>query len=55
MVYEPRDIAQLVRLVASGRPDLSRSVSHVVPLEAVARGVDACGRSKATIRIVVKP
>ncbi len=54
--YEPRDIAQLVRLVAFGRLDLSRSVSHVVPLEDVAQGVDRL-RSKEDnpTRIVVKP
>ena len=49
--YEPRDIAQLVRLVGSGRLDLSRSVSHIVPLEDVARGVDrrcSHGRDPAT-------
>jgi 2-desacetyl-2-hydroxyethyl bacteriochlorophyllide A dehydrogenase len=54
--YEPRDIAQLVRLVASGRLDLSRSVSHVVSLEDVAEGVGRL-RTKAgnPVRIVVKP
>jgi threonine dehydrogenase-like Zn-dependent dehydrogenase len=54
--YEPRDIAQLVRLVACGRLDLSRSVSHFVSLEDVAEGVDRL-RTKAgnPVRIVVKP
>ena len=54
--YEPRDIAGLVRLVASGRLDLSRSVSHVVPLEDVARGVDRLRTKEGNpVRIVVKP
>jgi threonine dehydrogenase-like Zn-dependent dehydrogenase len=54
--YEPRDIAKLVRLVASGRLDLSSSVSHVVPLEDVARGVDRLRTKEGNpVRIVVKP
>jgi threonine dehydrogenase-like Zn-dependent dehydrogenase len=54
--YEPRDIAHLVRLVASGGLDLSRSVSHVVPLEDVARGVDRLRTKEGNpVRIVVKP
>ncbi len=54
--YEPRDIAQLVQLVASGRLDLSRSVSHVVPLQDVARGVDRLRTKEGNpARIVVKP
>ncbi len=54
--YFKRDIEQLVRLVASGRLDLSRSVSHVVPLEHVARGVELLSKKEGNpIRIVVKP
>jgi 2-desacetyl-2-hydroxyethyl bacteriochlorophyllide A dehydrogenase len=54
--YEPRDIAGLVRLVASGRLDLSRSVSHVVPLEDVAKGVKQLSTKEGNpVRIVVKP
>jgi threonine dehydrogenase-like Zn-dependent dehydrogenase len=54
--YEPREIAGLVRLVASGRLDLSRSVSHVVPLEDVARGVERLRTKEGNpVRIVVRP
>ncbi len=54
--YEPRDIAQLVRLVASGRLDLSRSVSHVVPLEDVVQGVERLRTKEGNpVRIVIKP
>jgi threonine dehydrogenase-like Zn-dependent dehydrogenase len=54
--YEPRDITGLVRLVASGLLDLSRSVSHVVSLEDVAAGVDRLRTKEGSpVRIVVKP
>ena len=54
--YQMRDVQTLVRLVASGRLDLSRSVSHVVPLEDVARGVDRLRTKEGNpVRIVVKP
>ncbi len=54
--YFKRDIEQLVRLVATGRLDLSRSVSHLVPLEDVARGVEQLSKKEGNpIRIVVKP
>jgi len=54
--YEPRDIALILRLVASGRLDLSRSVSHVVTLEDVAKGVDRLRTKQGDpARIVVKP
>jgi threonine dehydrogenase-like Zn-dependent dehydrogenase len=54
--YEPRDITGLVRLVASGQLDLSRSVSHVVPLENVAQGVDRLRTKQDNpVRIIVKP
>jgi threonine dehydrogenase-like Zn-dependent dehydrogenase len=54
--YEPRDITGLVRLVASGHFDLSRSVSHMISLEDVSGGVDRL-RTKVgnPIRIIVKP
>jgi threonine dehydrogenase-like Zn-dependent dehydrogenase len=53
---EARDIIGLVRLVASGRLDLSRSVSHVGPLEDVALGVDRLRTKEDNpVRIVVKP
>jgi threonine dehydrogenase-like Zn-dependent dehydrogenase len=54
--YEPHDITGLVRLVASGQLDLSRSVSHVVPLEDVAQGVNRLRTKEGNpVRIVVKP
>jgi threonine dehydrogenase-like Zn-dependent dehydrogenase len=54
--YFKRDIEQLVRLVASGRLDLSRSVSHVLPLEEVSRGVEQLSRKEGDpVRIVIKP
>jgi len=54
--YHKRDIEQLVRLVASGRLDLSRSVSALVPLEEVARGVERLSKKEGNpIRLVVKP
>jgi 2-desacetyl-2-hydroxyethyl bacteriochlorophyllide A dehydrogenase len=54
--YFKRDLERLVRLVASGRLDLSRSVSHVVSLEDVAKGVEQLSKKiDNPIRIVVKP
>ena len=54
--YEPRDITGLVRLVASGRLDLSRSVSHVVSLEDIAEAVDRLRTKKDNpVRIIVEP
>lgn len=54
--YQRRDIDQILRLVASGRLDLSRSVSHVVPLENVARGVEQLSKKEGNpVRIVVEP
>jgi 2-desacetyl-2-hydroxyethyl bacteriochlorophyllide A dehydrogenase len=54
--YQKRNIGQLIRLVGSGRLDLSRSVSHVVPLEDVARGVERLRTKEGNpVRIVVKP
>jgi threonine dehydrogenase-like Zn-dependent dehydrogenase len=51
-----RDIEKLVRLVASGRLDLSRSVSDLVPLEDVARGVERLRTKEGNpVRLVVKP
>jgi threonine dehydrogenase-like Zn-dependent dehydrogenase len=55
-VYVWRDLAQLIRLVASGRLDLSRSVSHVVPLEDVAQGVERLRTKEGNpVRIVIRP
>lgn len=54
--YGPRDTTGLVHLVASGRLDLCRSVSHVVALEDIAGGVDRLRTKEGSpVRIVVKP
>lgn len=54
--YEPGDIETLVRLVASGELDLSRSVSHVLPLEDIVRGVEMLSKKiNNPARIIVKP
>jgi threonine dehydrogenase-like Zn-dependent dehydrogenase len=54
--YFKRDLERLVRLVGSGRLDLSRSISHVVSLEDVVRGVEQLSKKKDNpVRIVVKP
>ena len=51
-----RDLERLMRLVASGRLDLSRWISHVVSRENVARGVEQLSKKKDNpVRIVVKP
>lgn len=53
---EEGDVETLVRLVASGELDLSRSVSHVLPLEEIARGVEMLSKKiDSPARIVVKP
>jgi threonine dehydrogenase-like Zn-dependent dehydrogenase len=50
------DATGLVRLVESGRFDLSRSVSHVVALDDIVEGVDRLRTKKDNpVRIVVKP
>ena len=54
--YQKRNLDQLMRLVASGRLDLSRSISDVLPLEDVARGVERLSKKEGNpIRIVIKP
>ncbi len=55
-LLQTRDVERLVRLVTSGRLDLSRSVSHVVSLEDIAQGVEQLSKKKDNaVRIVVKP
>ncbi|QXX73837.1 zinc-binding dehydrogenase [Methylovirgula sp. HY1] len=50
------DVETLMCLAASGRLDLSRSVSHILPLEEVARGVEMLSKKiDNPARIVVKP
>ncbi len=54
--YEPEHLDQLVKLVATGRLDVSRSVSEVMPLEQVARGVERLAKKEGNpIRLVVAP
>lgn len=54
--YRNEDIATLAALVSSGRLDLSRSVSAVVPLEDVADGVRQLQEHEGNpIRILVQP
>ena len=54
--YHKRHLDQLVELVSRGRLDVSRSVSGVIPLEDVARGVERLMRKEGNpIRLVVRP
>ncbi len=50
------DVEMLVGFAASGKLDLSRSVSHVLPLEDIGRGVEMLSKKiDNPARIVVKP
>jgi D-arabinose 1-dehydrogenase-like Zn-dependent alcohol dehydrogenase len=54
--YAKRHMDELVNLVATGRLDVSRSVSDVMPLEQVARGVERLANKEGNpIRLVVAP
>ena len=54
--YRKRHLDQLVDLVARGRLDVSGSVSGVMPLEKVARGVERLASKEGNpIRLVVRP
>ncbi len=54
--YRKRHLDQLVELVALGRLDVSGSVSGVMPLEEVARGVERLANKEGNpIRLVVLP
>ena len=54
--YEPADIGTLARLVSTGRLDLSRSISGIVPLEDVAEGIRILHeREGSPVRILVQP
>lgn len=54
--YRKQHLDQLVSLVSTGRLDVSRSVSDVMPLEEVARGVERLARKEGNpIRLVVRP
>jgi D-arabinose 1-dehydrogenase-like Zn-dependent alcohol dehydrogenase len=54
--YQKRHLDELVDLVASGRLDVSGSVSDVLPLEDVGRGVERLANKEGNpVRLVVKP
>ncbi|MET9885810.1 zinc-binding dehydrogenase [Streptomyces sp. NPDC006430] len=54
--YTTRHLTRLMRLLASGRLDLTRSVSDVLPLEEITRGVERLRTKEGNpVRIVVKP
>lgn len=54
--YDVTDIGVLARLVATGRLDLSRSISGIVPLEDVAEGIRLLkDREGSPVRILVQP
>ena len=54
--YHKRHLDQLVDIVARGRLDVSRSISDVLPLEDVARGVERLMNKEGNpIRLVVRP
>ena len=54
--YRPRHLEALVRLVESGRLDLSRSISGRAPLEDANETVDALATKRGNpIRLVLEP
>ncbi|RVW06439.1 zinc-binding dehydrogenase [Rhodococcus spongiicola] len=54
--YKNADIETLAELVSRGRLDLSRSVSEIVPLEDVAKGIEKLRTQEGNpIRILVQP
>lgn len=54
--YQVQDIAMLAELVAHGRLDLSESITAVVPLAEVERGIEMLRtREGNPIRILVQP
>ncbi len=54
--YQGQDIAILAEMLSFGRLDLSESISDVVPLSEVERGIDDLKNHKGNpIRILVKP
>ena len=54
--YQKRHLEAVLSLVASGRLDLSRSVSAVLPLERVNDGIARLtDKSESTVRVVLKP
>ncbi len=54
--YDVTDIGVLARLVSTGRLDLSASISDVLPLEAIADGIQMLKDGQGTpVRILVQP
>ncbi len=54
--YKNVDIETLAELVSRGRLDLSRSISEIIPLEDVAKGIEKLANHEGDpIRILVKP
>ena len=54
--YQNADIGTLANLVSRGRLDLSRSISEIVPLEDVAKGIEKLETADGDpIRILVQP
>ena len=54
--YQVQDIAMLAELVSYGRLDLSESISEVVPLSEIHRGIDMLTHKVGNpIRILVRP
>lgn len=54
--YQNVDIETLAKLVSAGRLDLSRSISEIVALEDIHRGIEKLERQDGNpIRILVKP
>jgi threonine dehydrogenase-like Zn-dependent dehydrogenase len=54
--YQNADIGTLANLVSMGRLDLSRSISDVVSLEDVAKGIERLANADGDpIRILVRP
>ncbi|MER6630376.1 zinc-binding dehydrogenase [Streptomyces sp. NPDC000987] len=54
--YTRRHLTQLMRLLAAGRLDLSRSVSEVLPLEEITRAVERLRTKEGDpVRLVVRP
>lgn len=54
--YQNVDIATLATLVSTGRLDISRSISEIVPLDDIRAGIDKLERQEGNpIRILVRP
>jgi 2-desacetyl-2-hydroxyethyl bacteriochlorophyllide A dehydrogenase len=55
-VYEPRDVAQAIQLLADGRVDVSGLVTRIVPLaNAVKDGFEPLRTSRSEMKILLEP